>query len=402
MSFARDIALKNIKRKPFRSAMTALLVMLLAFTLFAGGFMIISLQRGLSSYSARLGADIIVVPNSTIGHGTVDDVLLQGITGNYYMRGKEVDKIAATEGVEQVSRQFFLTSAKASCCSVRVQIIGFDPGTDFTVTPWISREYDGDIGDGDIVVGSKINMPTSRKITFYGKEYRVVAQLEETGTGLDSAVYTNMATMTAMAKDARDLFGSEAFKGVDTGAGASAVMIKVADGYEISSVADDINIHITKVQATPAKNMVSDIASGLGGISRMIGILVAAVWVLAAVILIAVFALMANERRKEFAVLRIMGASGRMLSSIMSIEAAVISAAGALLGTLAAILMALPLSGSIKSALGLPFLTPGAGTLALLAAGALAISILAGILTSMITSRRITGSETGLLLREDA
>ena len=402
MRFALDTSLKNIRRKPLRSALMAVLVMFLAFTLFTGAFTIISLRRGLDSYRARLGADIIVVPNSSKGHGTVDDVLLQGITGNYYMSGKDIGKIEEAEGIEAVSRQFFLTSAKASCCSTRVQIIGFDPETDFSVLPWISEEYNGEIQDGDLVVGSKISVPQDRMIRFYGEDYHVACQLSETGTGLDSAVYTNMDTMHRMADDAADLFGSQTFKGVDVDNGASALMIKVREGYEITDVSDDINIHVTKVQATPAMSMIAGIAEGLGSVSKIIGGLVAAIWVLAVVILVTAFALLSNERKKEFAILRVMGASRKMLGEIMSIEAAVISAAGALIGLVIAAISIFPIAGAVGNALDLPMLTPGAGTDVLTAVCTLAVSVLAGCLASYLSARKITGSETGLLLREDA
>ena len=120
MGFAWRISLKNIRRKTFRSVTTGVLTLFLSLTVFIGSFAIISLQRGLDGYKARLGADIAVVPSSAKGHGSLDDIFLQGITGNYYMSSKEIEKVCGIEGVESVSRQFFLTSAKASCCSTRV------------------------------------------------------------------------------------------------------------------------------------------------------------------------------------------------------------------------------------------------------------------------------------------
>ncbi len=402
MRFTSSIAIKNIKRRPFRTVATAVLVMFLSFTVFAGAFTIISLQNGLSSYRARLGADIVVVPSSATSHGAVDDIFLQGITGNYYMSAKECDKVMSTEGIEAATTQFFLTSAKASCCSVRVQIIGFDPKTDFSIQPWIRNSYKGTLSDGDVIVGADVNAPLGGTITFYGKEYNVAAQLERTGTGLDSAVYTNMNTIKEMANNAANLIETNAFKGVDIDTAASAILIKVAPGYEISDVADDINIHITKVQATSARNMISDISSGLSSVSQVIGGLVAAIWVLAVIILIAVFALLSNERKKEFAVLRTVGASQKMLFGIMACEATLISAFGAVLGLVFALVTVFALSDTLRSTLGLPFLMPNAGVMTALAAGAVAISLCAGLLTSLISARRITKSETGLLLREDA
>ena len=401
MKFTSDISIKNIKRKPFRAIALSALVMLIAFTVFSGAFVIISLQNGLEGYRARLGADIVVIPSSARGHGSVDDILLQGITGNYYMSGKDYDKVASTEGIAAITRQFFLTSAKASCCSTRVQIIGFDPDTDFSIMPWISENYTGAICDGDIVVGADISGSDSGKITFYGQEYRIAARLEKTGTGLDSAIYTNMTTVRQMANNAARLLETSPFQGVNIETATSAVLIKVADGYTIEDVADDINIHITKVEAKPARSMISDIASGLSGIAKMIGILVVAVWALAIIILVIVFALLSNERRKEFAVLRVMGASRKTLSRIMGTEATILSGTGASIGIVLALITLYPLSDSIKEALGLPFLSPDFTVVLILAVSAFILALLAGMMTALICAKRITKNETGLLLRED-
>ena len=147
--------------------------------------------------------------------------------------------------------------------------------------------------------------------------------------------------------------------------------------------------------------MVSQISEGLGGISGVIGILVAAVWVLALVVLIAVFAIISNERKKEFAVFRIMGASRKMLFRILGCEAVIISLIGAALGIIIAGILTAVLSGTLKEALAVPFLSPGIGMIVLLVVGAFAVSVCAGLLTALISARRITKSETGLLLREE-
>ena len=87
MKFSFSIACRNIRRRPVRAVLMCIIILLLSFTAFIGGYLIISLQNGLDGYRARLGADIVVIPSSAQGHGTVDNVLLQGITGNYY-RGR--------------------------------------------------------------------------------------------------------------------------------------------------------------------------------------------------------------------------------------------------------------------------------------------------------------------------
>ncbi|MBR0311978.1 MAG: FtsX-like permease family protein [Oscillospiraceae bacterium] len=400
MKFEKELSLKNLKRKPARTAALVILSAFLSFSIFGGSLVVLSLQNGLESYKARLGADIIVVPNQARSHGTVDSILLQGIPGYFYMDESYLEKIAAREGVKAASPQFFLASASAGCCSVAVQIIGFDPETDFSIQPWIHESYSGAVVDGDLIVGSSIEVPSNHKLVFYNNSYNVAAQLDKTGTGLDTAVYANMNTIREML-DASTKQGFHYYDG-DPKRAISSVMIKVSDGYGIENVTNDINVHVRKVEATQAKSMISGIANGLANVSRAVGVLVAAIWVLALSILMVVFVMIANERTKEFAVLRVVGASETMLKRLLLMESAIISGVGSLCGIASATLIVFPFSGLIKQSLDLPYLLPNTGSVAVLLIGSALLSLLAGALTSGLSARQLTKSETGLILREDA
>lgn len=400
MKFEKELSLKNLKRKPARTAALVILSAFLSFSIFGGSLLVLSLQNGLESYEARLGADIIVVPNQARSHGTVDAILLQGIPGYFYMDESYLEKIAAREGVEAASPQFFLASASAGCCSVAVQIIGFDPETDFSIQPWIHESYSGAVGDGDLIVGSSIEVPSNHKLVFYNNSYDVVAQLDKTGTGLDTAVYANMNTIREML-DASTKLGFHYYDG-DPKRAISSVMIKVSNGYGIENVTNDINVHVRRVEATQAKSMISGIASGLANVSRVVGVLVGAIWVLSLSILMVAFIMISNERTKEFAVLRVVGASEAMLKRLLLMESALISGVGALCGIASAALVMFPFSGLIKQSLDLPYLLPNTGVTAALLIGSALLSLLAGALTSGFSARRLTKSETGLILREDA
>ena len=400
MKFEKDLSVKNLKRKPARTAALVILSAFLSFSIFGGSLVVISLQNGLKSYEARLGADIIVVPNQARSHGTVDSILLQGIPGYFYMDESYFEKISVREGVEIASPQFFLASASAGCCSVAVQIIGFDPETDFSIQPWIRESYGGAVGDGDLIVGSSIEIPANRKLVFYNNSYNVVAQLDETGTGLDTAVYANMSTIREMLESSTKQ-GFRYYDG-DPARAISSVMIKVGDGYGIEDVANDINVHVRKVEATQAKSMISSIAGGLTNVSRVIGVLVVVIWILALAILMVAFVMISNERTKEFAVLRVVGASEKMLKRLLRTESIIISGVGALCGAAAAALVVFPFGGLVKRSLDLPYLLPDAGVTAALLFGSVALSVLAGSLTSAASARRLVKNDTGLILREDA
>ena len=402
MRFAVRLAVKNIKRRPLRTVLLWVIVLMLSLTTFLGGYLIISLQNGLSGYQARLGADVIVVPSSAQGHGTVEDVLLQGITGNYYLPVNSLTKLSAIEGIERQSEQFYLTSAKASCCSARVQIIGFDPTTDFTILPWMSGTAVTSLSHGEVVIGANIAYPADGRLRFYGESYRVAGQLDSTGTGLDNAVFTDRATIKQMALSAADTLERDSLKGIDIERAASCVLLKLRNGYDAQAVADDINLHVSKVKATPSRSMIASVADGFQGVSALIGWLTIGIWVVAGGILIAVFVLLSHERKKEFAVLRVVGASRRVLLLSMGTEAALVSAAGAVTGWLLSLLLMTPVAEGIRETLSLPFLSPNSGLLVLLSIGAVMVPLLVGLLTAVTAAERITKNETGLLLREDA
>ena len=400
MKFAWTLAIKNFKRRPGRTAAMILLAGLLSFSVFGGSLAVFSLRRGLKSYQSRLGADVVAVPNQATSHGTLESILLQGIPGYFYMDAACLEKIRGMDGVKAATPQFFLASAKAGCCSAPVQIIGFDPETDFSIQPWICEKLADGVGDGDVIVGSGLSTPIGRTLRFYETECRVAARLEQTGTGLDNAVYANMNTIKMMLGNAEKL-GFQYLNGMDADRTVSAVMIKVKDGYGVGNVTDDINIHVRKVKATPTRDMIFSLADGLQGASRIVIILAAAVWILAAGILAAAFVLLAHERKQEFAALLILGASRKILSRLILTESMILSLTGAVGGAVLAGLVIMPFSGLIRNQLDLPYLMPGMNITAALFAGAAFLSALTGAGASILSVRRILKDETGLLLREE-
>ncbi len=401
MKFIRELSLRNLKRKPTRTVALILLTAFLSAAVFGGSMVILSLRKGLKSYEARLGADVVVVPYEASTKNRFESILLQGVPGYFYMDEAYYEKIKTVEGVGQTSPQFFLASTSSGCCSVAVQIIGFDPETDFTIQPWIRENYSDSIGDYELVVGNDISIPTDRKLTFYNTECTVVAQLEKTGTGLDTAVYTNMNTIKAMMKNAQAL-GFHYFDDIDPERAVSAVMVKAADGYDNEKVKNNINIKVRHVVAEMSQSMVAGISSGLGGVSEVITILMLLVWILGLVILMIAFMMIANERVKEFAVLRVVGASKRMLTGMLRTESLVIGLVGALSGVIVGGLIVILFSGIIRSALDMPYLQPSVAAAALTAFSAVVITVVTTGIASALSARRLTENEAALVLREDA
>ena len=401
MKLAKTLCLNNLKRKPARTAALVLLTAFLSLSIFGGSVVIASLRNGLSSYENRLGADIVVVPYEATTKKEFESILVQGIPGTFYMDGQYYEKIASIEGVQTAAPQFYLASTSSGCCSVAVQLIGFDPELDFTVQPWVRDSYGQALGDGDIIIGSDLTLPTDGMLQFYNTPCRVVGQLDKTGTGLDTAVYANMTTIRTMMQNAEAL-GFHYFDNADPASAVSSVLIRVADGYDAAAVTADINVHVRHVEAAQTTNMLTGIASGLSSVSRVIGILTGMIWVLALVILVIAFAMISHERAKEFAILRVVGASRKMVSRLMLTESALISLIGAVIGLGVGALIVIPFGGLISSLLGMPYLMPGPGGILGLASGSLALAILAGSLTGSVSAYRAGRLDAGLVLREGA
>jgi putative ABC transport system permease protein len=395
-----DISVKNLKRCPGRALALTVLVMFLAFSSLGGTLLIYGLKSGLCNLESKLGADIMVVPYEATTKSTFSDMILQGNPGYFYMSDSVIEKLNALDGIGQISSQFYLASTSSGCCDYKVQIIGYDPDTDFTITPWLKDDYSGAVNDYEIVVGDQLNAFPGDTLRFFDVTCTVVAKLDETGSYLDTAVYANMNTIRAMIQGAKDN-GMHTFDDVDPDNLVSSVLINVADGYSIEEVLNDINIHTRKAEAVRTQNMLSDVSEDLINISGLISVLLVAVWLLSLIVLFITFSMIGNERKKEFAILRGMGASRKELSCIMIKEAFYVSSLGSLIGASAASLILLLFGSLIRSSLKLPFILPGTLTFITLFVCSMAVSIIAGILSSAMCVSKVSHVDTALILRGD-
>lgn len=394
------LPIKNLLRKPGRTAALILLTAILAASVFGGSVVVGSLRSGLKSLEARLGADIIVMPSEAESKVSFKNLLLQGTTGAFYMDASALDEVREAQGVEIAAPQTFLASLKADCCAIKVQIIGIDPAVDFTVKPWIDESLSRELGDMEVAVGCKVTAGVGETLKLYEQYTHVVAKLAETGTGLDTAVYCNMDTMKTLLAAAEAKGVSHRIKS-DSDV-ISAVYVKVKDGYDVAKVNNWLNGHIRKVTAVRARSMFTDVSDSLSGIARAAWALIGAVWALALVILLVAFAMMIHERRREFAVLRLLGVSRRGLSGEILMETALCGLVGALLGVGIAALGVFPFTTLIETKLGLPYLTPSAGTLSKLAIGTILATLMVGLLAGTWAAARLSRTDPGTTLREGA
>lgn len=392
------LPIKNIFFKIGRSVSLLSFAVLLSIVTFGGVLIVSSLRNGLFTLEKRLGADLIVVPSEVKNSSSLNEILLNGNRTKIYMTKDVLQKLSEIEGVEAVSPQFYLSSLTAGCCSETVEIIGFDSKTDFTIQPWIRETYKDELRDGEIFVGSKIEIPENRTLKFFGHDFKVASGLHQTGSGLDNAVYANLNTLKIMADEYAHL--GEKFK-VDPINTISSVMIKVKNGYSIEKLRDYINIHNKDIRAVASRNLTTDVSDSLSSIASIIGVLIVFVWILCLLIMCIVFSMIINERKKEFAVLRAVGVSSKKLSKLILTESVILSVSGGVIGIFLVLLIVLPFNNLIAQSLKMPYLLPNFLFVIALALFTILISAISGAISSIIKVKQISKQDTSLILREN-
>lgn len=393
------LPLKNIISYKKRTIGLILILVILTMSLFGGSIFIKSLNNGLDSLNERLGADIIVLPKDAESEVDLQNLLLQGTPGYFYMDKSILNDLESIEGVDRISAQYFLVSANADCCSVKVQIIGFDEETDFTIKPWLHESYQGVLKDNEIIVGSMLSTKVGHTLKLYGKEFLVVGKLEKTGTGLDTAVYTTGDTVKTLIEAAEDK-GISILSKQSPDDVISSVYIDVKDGYDIDTIVSDINLNNSEVKAVRARTMMTSTSDRLGIISSAISFFIKIIWVFAAIILIAAFYIITGERKKEFAALRVIGVSRKKLGVLVMSEAIIIGIIGSVFGIIITGAFMYSFSVLIGTRLDLPYLLPDVVTTTYYILVTFISVVLLGTISGLISAYRAVSVDTARILRE--
>ncbi len=391
----RRIASANLAQKPFRSLSLALVVAIFAFMLFAGSMISANLQSGISSLSARMGADLLVVPQ---GLGKkMESVLLRAEPSTFYIDESVLDIVKDIPTVAQASGQLFISSLDAQCCTVKVQLIGIDQSTDFVVEPWLRKAVARPLTGNEVIVGDYIFGEIGSEIMFYNQKFTIVGRLEPSGMGFDSSVFMSMEAARRIAHLASPDMGNKVDKAY------SSILVRVKPGVDPISISDEVLDRMglkANVNFVFASNMMSDTSAKLQNIVTVMYSAAAGVWLVAALVMFVVFFFAFNERQKEFATLRALGASKSKVIAIVMTESFLMSLAGTVVGMLFGWLFLEVFSVSIAKAIGLPYLSPATGAFW----GTVVTSAVAGLVTcplaTLPTAWRIGRKDIYTSLRE--
>lgn len=394
-----QLAGANLHRKPFWTGVLIAIVGVLTVAFFSTSFLSISLNSGLESLKKRMGADLMLVPRGA-NEAAKSAIIGSGPQTFYFDKSIEA-AVRKAKGVKQVTAQTFISSLSAPCCAYRVQIIGFDPKTDFVIEPWIATQFNGKLKTGDVITGSAVFPESDGKIKLFNQRFPVVAQLAQTGTNLDNSVFVNQETAHMMIRYAEEVNHPVKPTGnIDDI--ISTVLIDVDTKYRPQRVSEFIDRipGLKGVGVIYPADATSQLKMSLSGLTTYIFMSMAVLWVIGLVILVSVFSSSANERKKEFASLRVIGATKGMLRRLVAKESLIIGLYGGLGGIVVSCAVLYPFARAIREKLGLPYLEASPLQSLILGITCLVSALVVSLLAGTLSVTKMLRNETYLTLRQ--
>lgn len=383
----RRVPLMTIRAHPIRSLIIAVLALAQAACLFGGFILVGAMRAELTLAERRLGADLVVYPTACLNQVEKKRLLMLGTPVGCHQPRSALARMSSNEDIAAVSYQLYMSETLADG-STR-WIVGFEPETDFALSPWIAEGEGTSLPRGSVLVGSAVPGADGQTLSVFGRERPIGAHLLTTGSELDDAVFVSMDTLTDVMADARAA-GEDIDASLDPSTDYSAALVRASDSDAIESVTNWINLYVRKVSAVRSSEALVGAASGIRAHRGVaIGVLGATWLVLLGALIIVQVSLM-NERMQELAVWRSIGASRSIMSRVMLSESALLHVLGALAGVcLAAVTMPFVGDGSLVKTLATP-----ATSLPLAGLSLVAVTCV-GVVGTRLALARVSRAATG-------
>ena len=390
--------IKDIQRHAFLNACLLATVVILSVMLFSVTVISVSLKKGMGNMRKRLGADIMLVPKGE--REKAENMLLEGSRSNFYFDGAVYEKVQSIDGISDSTSQCFLKSLSADCCSSEVQIVFFDPETDFVVGPWIETEYKQKLSGDAVIVGSDI-VSEDGSIKLFGQEYAIASQMARTGTALDSSVYFSTDAKSELLKNAEEK-GSFLTEEQKKGDILSSIFINVDGSHTAEQIIDSAHKTIGDIfDVVYPKKLHESLSGSLGKITGVVNIISLSLGILLVAILLIINSIIMKGRKSEIALLRVLGHKKKDLIRKLLSEMGLISLAGALGGSFLGALIVIPFGRYIGKSLDMPYLGPGIASVLLQILLIVGLVILIVFLSSVFFIIHTTNIEPYLALRKE-
>ncbi|HCC54409.1 MAG TPA: hypothetical protein DEQ20_05725 [Desulfobulbaceae bacterium] len=392
-----SLAIRNLSRKSFRSVALALSLALVVGLIFAGAIAMKSISTSITLGAQRLGADLMIVPEGY--EDSARSTLIAGKPSVFYMPEAVLAKVRRVKGVLQATPQLFLKSSDFECCTfVDVLLIAFDQQTDFTIGSWLKDAIKRPLADNETIIGRSIPVATGVTMKYFDTPLTVVGDLETTGLEyIDHAAFMTMGTARQMIRNSKKTPDQALKIGEDV---ISTVLVQLDPAITPERAKVFVEYEVEGVKALTSQDVIGAVKRQLQVLIQTIGGIGLVLWLITVILIGIVFSMAVNERQREIGLLRAMGARRCDIFSLITIEAALLSLAGGLIGLAAGGGLLLVCREPIRIAFKLPYLWPDTGYILLAALGALAVALISGVAAAAWPAFRSSRMEPYLAIRK--
>jgi putative ABC transport system permease protein len=364
------LVLKNLKGRKAYNAIIVFASALAVAMVFVAVFMSSGIQQELERTNRLQEPDLAVVPLGTKAGGQL--YLTEGPPVPGVVPSGTAEQIRAFPEIEAVTGQKQTGRVRAG--TVQAALIAFEPSTDFVVYPWLEEDIPPESRGSStgMVLGAKVaadKLPGDIPELNDGR-FTLSGRLRETGTFMDTAIFFPLAA-GQMAEP-------------------SWVLLRLKPGVFMDAMINRLEANISGIEVIARPEMLKTINDQLYGVLQGGGATYAAVLVVIGVLLVtgAMFALTVHERKREFGLLKAMGARNAFIFRLIVGEAAVLGIMGAILGMLLSAAWLLSADTVLVSrGLSLPVMEFVLSRMVMLMALTVAVCVLTALYPALIATR---------------
>lgn len=391
--------LAGLRNRPGRNIATIFCFAFIAANIFSGQFLLAGAAGGVDRGISRMGADHLVVPSQYMvflrGAGPDNTIaIVMAQPSSYRIRSEIMDALRNIPNVSAMSPQLYVATIDLPALSPSpVDIYGIDPGTDFTIQPWLQKPLDHPLRAREVMVGNGIPGDVSAQISLGGRTYTIAGRLDPTQSSMDHTIYLTLDDAYALAAVPGIVPPSE--PRIVPG-DVNAVLLRDSPGANRDIVGARIQRLFTTTAAYRYISVIGrhfsldPVAEDIRALPGLLSIISAFVVIIALPLIALLAAMVAHERQKEIGLLKAMGARRNAVFFLVMAEMLVLAAIGGTIGV-AASLVALFLMNSqnlLNSALQVSFRIPAPAEIGLMAALALIVVIAIATIASIMPAYR--------------
>ncbi len=393
------LVFRNVMGNLFRSSAIFLCAVLVAGLSLSATLVVRGTQGGLQRNLSRMGADIVVIPWGTMSQD-FDGAHLVGMMTDRWMPMAYMERIRAVQGVELVTPQLYLATLPDSPYSSlpALYLVAYDPATDFVLKPWLEHDPIGILRLGEAVGGFAVSgTDGGPNIQIFEYPLKLVRTLEETGGDVDQVLFVSFDTAQALLEHVQAQ-PNPAFEIQPES--ISSAMVKVRLGSDPHDVAVRILEEVNSVIPIESTGFFQTQRSQMVGLLRIVLILTGLTWLLATLFMGFVFSLAANERRREVATIRALGATGKLVLKVLLLEGVLLAFSGGIMGLGAVVLGTGLLRGWISNLMNIDISLPPVLLLLGLVVLALTLTVLSVMVAAWIPTTRLSKQDLAIAMRE--